>query len=304
MEYDLVIIGAGPAGLTAAIYAARYKLSTLVVGEQIGGMAAEADEICNFPSYKKIIGIELTKKMIEQVENLGVEIKNSYADSIKKIDSQFLVKTNSTEYKAKKIILATGTEKRKLGLKNEDKFLGKGISYCATCDAAFFKNKVVGVVGGSNSALTAALLLSKFANEIYIIYRKNKFFRAEPKWVEEVERNEKIKSIFNANVIELVGENKLEYVKLDNGEKLNLDGLFVEIGSIPSVKLAEELGIELEENHIKVDKKQRTNMEGVFAAGDVTNSPLKQIIVACAQGAIAANSAYEELRNETNMINI
>ncbi len=299
MEYDLVIIGAGPAGLTAAIYAARYKLSTLVVGEQIGGMAAEADEICNFPSYKKIIGIELTKKMIEQVENLGVEIKNSYADSIKKIDSQFLVKTNSTEYKAKKIILATGTEKRKLGLKNEDKFLGKGISYCATCDAAFFKNKVVGVVGGSNSALTAALLLSKFANEIYIIYRKNKFFRAEPKWVEEVERNEKIKSIFNANVIELVGENKLEYVKLDNGEKLNLDGLFVEIGSIPSVKLAEELGIELEENHIKVDKKQRTNMEGVFAAGDVTNSPLKQIIVACAQGAIAANSAYEELRNET-----
>jgi len=299
MEYDLVIIGAGPAGLTAAIYAARYKLSTLVVGEQIGGMAAEADEICNFPSYKKIIGIELTKKMIEQVENLGVEIKNSYADSIKKIDSQFLVKTNSTEYKAKKIILATGTEKRKLGLKNEDKFLGKGVSYCATCDAAFFKNKVVGVVGGSNSALTAALLLSKFANEIYIIYRKNKFFRAEPKWVEEVERNEKIKSIFNANVIELVGENKLEYVKLDNGEKLNLDGLFVEIGSIPSVKLAEELGIELEENHIKVDKKQRTNMEGVFAAGDVTNSPLKQIIVACAQGAIAANSAYEELRNET-----
>jgi len=299
MEYDLIIIGAGPAGLTAAIYAARYKLSTLVVGEQIGGMAAEADEICNFPSYKKIIGIELTKKMIEQVENLGVEIKNSYADSIKKIDSQFLVKTNSTEYKAKKIILATGTEKRKLGLKNEDKFLGKGVSYCATCDAAFFKNKVVGVVGGSNSALTAALLLSKFANEIYIIYRKNKFFRAEPKWVEEVERNEKIKSIFNANVIELVGENKLECVKLDNGEKLNLDGLFVEIGSIPSVKLAEELGIELEENHIKVDKKQRTNMEGVFAAGDVTNSPLKQIIVACAQGAIAANSAYEELRNET-----
>ncbi|RLJ05229.1 MAG: hypothetical protein DRP14_02245 [Candidatus Aenigmatarchaeota archaeon] len=299
MEYDLVIIGAGPAGLTAAIYAARYKLSTLVVGEQIGGMAAEADEICNFPSYKKIIGIELTKKMIEQVENLGVEIKNSYADSIKKIDSQFLEKTNSTEYKAKKIILATGTEKRKLGLKNEDKFLGKGVSYCATCDAAFFKNKVVGVVGGSNSALTAALLLSKFANEIYIIYRKNKFFRAEPKWVEEVERNEKIKSIFNANVIELVGENKLECVKLDNGEKLNLDGLFVEIGSIPSVKLAEELGIELEENHIKVDKKQRTNMEGVFAAGDVTNSPLKQIIVACAQGAIAANSAYEELRNET-----
>jgi len=298
MEYDLVIIGAGPSGLTAAIYAARYKLNTIVIGEQIGGMAAEAEEIHNFPSHKKITGIELIKKMREQVENFGVEIKNSYVNSIKKIDSQFLVKTSSTEYKAKKIILATGTEKRKLGLDLEDKFLGKGISYCATCDAAFFKNKVVGVVGGSNSALTAALLLSKFANKVYIIYRKNKFFRAEPKLVEEVEKNEKIKSIFNSNVTELIGENKLEGVKLDNGDKLNLDGLFIEIGSVPNLKLAEELGIELEENHIKVDKKQRTNIRGVFACGDVTNSPLKQIIVACAQGAIAANSAYEELKGE------
>jgi len=298
MEYDLVIIGAGPSGLTAAIYAARYKLNTIVIGEQIGGMAAEAEEIHNFPSHKKITGIELIKKMREQVENLGVEIKNSYVNSIKKIDSQFLVKTSSTEYKAKKIILATGTKKRKLGLELEDKFLGKGISYCATCDAAFFKNKVVGVVGGSNSALTAALLLSKFANKVYIIYRKNKFFRAEPKLVEEVEKNEKIKSIFNSNVTELIGENKLEGVKLDNGDKLNLDGLFIEIGSVPNLKLAEELGIELEENYIKVDKKQRTNIRGVFACGDVTNSPLKQIIVACAQGAIAANSAYEELKGE------
>ncbi|RLJ01740.1 MAG: hypothetical protein DRP10_03295 [Candidatus Aenigmatarchaeota archaeon] len=298
MEYDLVIIGAGPSGLTAAIYAARYKLNTLVIGEQIGGLAAEAEEIHNFPSHKKITGIELIKKMREQVENLGVEIKNSYVNSIKKIDSQFLVKTSSTEYKAKKIILATGTKKRKLGLELEDKFLGKGISYCATCDAAFFKNKIVGVVGGSNSAITAALLLSKFANKVYIIYRKDKFFRAEPKLVEEVEKNEKIKLIFNSNVTELIGENKLEGVKLDNGDKLNLDGLFIEIGSVPNLKLAEELGIELEENYIKVDKKQRTNIRGVFACGDVTNSPLKQIIVACAQGAIAANSAYEELKGE------
>jgi len=298
MEYDLVIIGAGPSGLTAAIYAARYKLNTIVIGEQIGGMAAEAEEIHNFPSYKKITGIELIKKMREQVENFGVEIKNSYVNSIKKIDSQFLVKTSSTEYKAKKIILATGTKKRKLGLELEDKFLGKGISYCATCDAAFFKNKIVGVVGGSNSAITAALLLSKFANKVYIIYRKNEFFRAEPKLVEEVEKNEKIKPIFNSNVTELIGENKLEGVKLDNGDKLNLDGLFIEIGSVPNLKLAEELGIELEENHIKVDKKQRTNIRGVFACGDITNSPLKQIIVACAQGAIAANSAYEELKGE------
>lgn len=299
-EYDLIIIGSGPAGLTAAIYAARYKLNTLVIGEQIGGLAAEANEICNFPTYKKISGMEFTQKMREQVEDLGIEIKNSSVDSVEKSDSGYLVKTGSGEYKAKKIILATGTEKRKLGLENEDRLLGRGVSYCVTCDAGFFKNKIVGVVGGSNSALTGALLLSKFANEVYIIYRKDEFFRAEPKLVEDVEKNKKIKSIFNAEVIELKGNDKLEAVKLNNGKELKLDGLFVEIGSVPGVKLGRELGIELERNYIKVDKKQRTNINGVFAAGDVTNSPLKQIIVACGQGAIAASSAYEELRSNSN----
>ena len=183
-------------------------------------------------------------------------------------------------------------------MENEDKFLGKGISYCAICDGAFFRNKIVSVIGGSNGALTAALLLSKFANEVYIIYRKDKFFRAEPKWVEEVEKNKKIKLMFNTNITELTGKDKLEVVRLNNGKELKVDGLFIEIGSTPSVKLAKELGIELEENYIKVDKKQRTNIKGVFAAGDITNTPLRQIIVACAQGATAANSAYEELRGE------
>ncbi len=299
-EYDLMIVGSGPAGLTAAVYAARYKIKTLVIGEQIGGLAAEANEICNFPSYKKISGVELTQKMREQVEDLGIEIKNSLVDSIEKFDSLFLVKTTSEEFKAKKIILTTGTEKRKLGLENENKLLGRGISYCATCDAAFFRNKVVGVVGGSNAALTAALLLSKFANEVYIIYRKDRFFRAEPMWIEEIEKNKKIKPIFNTNIIELRGEDKLEAVKLDNRKELRLDGLFVEIGSVSNSKLSNKLGIELEEGYIKVDKKQKTRIKGVFAAGDITNSPLRQIIVACSQGAVAANSAYEEIRNEAN----
>ncbi len=299
-EYDLIIVGSGPAGLTAAVYAARYKIKTLVIGEQIGGLAAEANEICNFPSYKKISGVELTQKMREQVEDFGIEIKNSLVDSIEKFDSLFLVKTTSEEFKAKKIILTTGTEKRKLGLENENKLLGRGISYCATCDAAFFRNKVVGVVGGSNAALTAALLLSKFANEVYIIYRKDRFFRAEPMWIEEIEKNKKIKLMFNTNITELIGKDKLEAVKLDNGKKLKLDGLFVEIGSVSNSKLSNKLGIELEEGYIKVDKKQKTRIKGVFAAGDITNSPLRQIIVACSQGAVAANSAYEEIRTEAN----
>jgi len=297
-EYELIIVGSGPAGLSAAIYAARYKIKTLVIGWQIGGMAAEASEICNFPSYKKISGTELMRKMKEHAEDLGIEIKNDFVLSIERINSMFKVKTNSAEYKAKKIILATGTEKRKLHLENEDKFLGKGISYCAICDAPFFKNKVVGVVGGANSALSAAMLLSKFADKVYIIYRRDKFFRAEPRLVEEVEKNEKIEPIFNANVVELIGKDKLEEVRLDNGKKLKLDGLFIEIGIVPNLELAEKLGVELENGYIKVDKEQRTNIKGVFAAGDVTNYPLKQIIVACSQGAIAASSVYKELKEE------
>ncbi len=299
-EYSLIIVGSGPAGLTAAVYAARYRIKTLVIGGELGGLAAEASEICNFPSYKKISGLELIQKMRRQVEDLGIEIKNGSVNSIEKIDSSFLVKTDLGEYKTKKIIIAAGTEKRKLGLENEDKFLGKGISYCAVCDAAFFKNKVVGIVGGSNASLTGALLLSKFANEVYIIYRKDRFFRAEPMWIEEVEKNKKIKLVFNTDVTKLIGKDKLEAVKLDNGKKLKLDGLFVEIGSIPNSKLGNKLGIELEEGYIKVDKKQKTRIKGVFAAGDITNSPLRQIIVACSQGAVAANSAYEEIRTEAN----
>ena len=300
MTYDLIIIGAGPAGLTAAIYAARYKVKALVIGEQLGGMASEAHEICNFPTHNKITGEALAEKMNEQVKNLGVEIIQDSVISIEKIDSMFNLKTNLKEYLAKKIILAMGSEKRKLELENESNFIGKGVSYCATCDAPFFRNKIVGVIGGSNSALTAALLLSKFADKVYIIYRQDNFFRAEKMWVEEVENNDKIKMIFNSNVTELKGDNVLEGVKLDNEQELKLDGLFIEIGSIPSVKLAESLGIELEENYIKTDKEQKTNVKGIFAAGDITNNPLKQIITACAEGAIAANSAHLEINSEKN----
>ncbi len=298
MTYDLIIIGAGPAGLTAAIYAARYKMKVLVVGEQPGGMASEAHEICNFPTYKKISGEEFTEKMNEQVKNLGVKLIHDSVISIEKIDSIYNLKTNLKEYPAKKIILAMGSEKRKLELENENKFIGKGVSYCATCDAPFFRNKIVGVIGGSNSALTAALLISKFADKVYIIYRQDNFFRAEKMWVEDVENHDKIKIIFNSNVTELKGDNVLEGVKLDNGQELKLDGLFIEIGSIPSVKLAENLGIELDGNHIKTDNKQKTNVNGIFAAGDITNNPLKQIITACSEGAIAANSAHLELNSE------
>ncbi len=295
--YDLIIIGAGPAGLNAAVYAARYRLKTLVLGEITGGAAAKAYEICNFLTYKKITGYDLAVKMKEQVANLGVEIKSEKVKNISR-NKLFEVKMHDKTYHAKKIILATGTEERKLNMDNESRLIGRGISYCATCDAAFFKDRRVGVAGGNDAALTAALLLSQHASHVYIIYRKDRFFRPEPMWIDLVEKNNKISSIFSSNITGLIGKDKLEAVMLDNKKELKLDGLFIEIGSTPRTELAKDIGIKLENNFIKTDREQKTNIKGVFAAGDVTNSTLKQIIAAAAEGAIAAKTAYNEITEE------
>jgi len=295
--YDVAIIGAGPAGLTAAIYTSRYLLNTILIGEIPGGTISKAVEVCNFPTQNNIAGFELTKQLISHLKELKGEIKQEKVDEIKK-EKEFIIKTKKSEYKAKKIILAIGTEKRKLNIPGEKEFLGKGVSYCATCDAGFFKDKEVAVIGGSNAALTAALLLSKYSKNVNIIYRKNKFTRAEPAWKKQVEENNKIKSIFNTNIKEIKGKSKVESVILDSGKELKSDGVFIEIGSLPDKKFSEQLGLKTEKDFIKVNKKQETSIKGIFAAGDITNNPLKQVITACAEGAIAANSAYEELQRE------
>jgi len=303
--YDLIIIGAGPAGLTAALYAARYKVNTLVIGMLPGGTATEAHKICNFPSYEDIGGIELMLKMIKQVKDLRVEIKQEEVINIKK---GFKVFTNKKEYSSKKIIIATGSSRAKLGVEREENLTGKGISYCATCDANFYKDKIVGIVGGGNAALTSALLLAKIAKKVYIIYRKNKFFRAEPMWIQEVEKDKKIFPVFNSQVKKLVGEDKLEGVEIKKVgtppgvpqstalRGIKLEGLFVEIGGVSNIKLAKLLGINLDKNYIKVDKEQKTNVKGIFAAGDVTNNLLKQIVTACGEGAVAGFSVFKDLR--------
>jgi len=295
-NYDLIIIGSGPAGLTAALYAARYKVNALVVGKLLGGTATKAYKVCNFPAFKGISGFELISKMIEQVKSLDVEIKQEDILGISGKDNDFKIKTNKTEYSAKKILIATGSDKRRLNLEKEDEFVGKGVNYCATCDAGFYKDKVVCVVGGGNAALTSALLLTKFAKQVYIIYRRESFINAEPAWADEVAKNPKIKILFETNITELIGEEKLEKIKLDNEKELSVDGVFVEIGNTPGTKLAEMLKIKLDGKNIAVNKNQATNIKGIFAAGDVTNNPLKQIITACAEGAVAVNSIYKELR--------
>ncbi|MBS3781422.1 MAG: FAD-dependent oxidoreductase [Candidatus Thermoplasmatota archaeon] len=297
--YDVLIVGTGPAGYTAAIYSARYNLDTIQIGEMPGGLISEAPEVCNYPGFESISGMELSNKMEEQTKELGVEVVYDEVIEIKGEDLDFKVKAKRDEYEAKKIILATGQERRRLGLDRENEFKGKGVSYCATCDAAFYDDKVVGVVGGGDAALASALLLSDHAEKVYILYRRDEFFRPEPIRVKEIEQRENIESVFEVNVENLVGEEKLEAVELDNSEKLEMDGLFIEIGSIPNSDLAEDLGINLtEEDYIITDEERRTNIPGVYGAGDVIDSPLKQGITAAGQGAEAASTAYEELKKE------
>ncbi len=299
-KFDLAIVGSGPAGLTAAVYASRYMLKTIVVGKMLGGIASEAHKICNFPTYFEISGIEFVQKMQKQVQALGIEIIAAEVTEIKKVGEGFALKTAlGKELEAEKVILAIGTERRKLGLPNEGRFIGKGVSYCATCDAPLYEGRVVAVAGGRNAALTAALLLAEFAEKVFIVYRGNAFSKAEPAWAKAVAGNKKIEPIFNSNIAKLVGKGFLEKIVLDSGKELAVDGLFVEIGSEPKPEIAKQLGVQVNsEGYIEVDEWQRTNVKGLFAAGDITVKPVKQVITAAAQGAVAASVAFEEFKLE------
>ena len=297
-KYDVIIIGAGPGGLTAGVYCFRYNLKTLIIGQLPGGYVGLTHKICNFPGDQGVSGSDLANKMINHIKNIDVDFIQEAVKDISGKNGNFKVKTEKKEYLGKKIIIATGTEHKKLGLKEEEKFFGRGISYCATCDAGFYKEKVAGVVGGGNSALTSAILLSKYAKEVFLIYRGDSLSKGEPKWVEEVQNNPKIKILFNTEVKKIKGKEKFEGVELSNGKELILNGLFIEIGAIPNIKLAERLKLELKKLSIKVDKEKRTNVPGVYAAGDVTDTPFKQILTAQADGAIAAHSAYTDLEKE------
>lgn len=296
-KYDLIIIGGGPAGLAAGIYAARYKLNTLIISKTRGGLAATAYKICNFPSYGEIKGFELMQKVIKQVEELKVPIFYEEVKRINKKEDNFIVKTNKEEYSAKKIIFAGGTERLRLNAKGEGKFLGRGVSYCTTCDAVFFKDKTVCVAGGSDAALTSALLLSEYASKVYIIYRRNKFFRSEPAWVDLVKKNKKIECIFNEEIAEIIGDKNIEKIKLKSAKEMKMDGVFVEIGSIPKTEITDSLKIKKsEKGYIITDENQKTNIDGFYAAGDVSENKLKQIITAMSEGAIAAFSVYNEIK--------
>jgi thioredoxin reductase (NADPH) len=297
MEYDIIIIGAGPAGLTAALYAYRYNLNTLLISKDLGGTVLEAHSVENFPGYKTITGIELMKLWINHIKSLKIEIQQEDIINIEKQKDIFIVTTkNGKKFQSKTIILALGMKRKRLNIKGEDQFLGKGISYCASCDAPLYKNKIIAVIGGGDTALIDAQLLSKYAKKVYIIHRRDQF-RAEPTRVQQIKKNKKIEIIYNSNVKEIKGNNFVETIILDNNTQLKVDGIFIDVGFIPSIDIIKKLNVKCDENdYIMVNNKQETNISGLFAAGDITNNPLKQIITATAEGALAAFSAFKFIK--------
>lgn len=302
-KYPLVIIGAGPAGLSASIYASRYGVKHIVVGELTGGLITETHLIDNYPGIEDVSGFEFSQKLSRHAKKYGVEILPARVKNIQKTGPGFKVVIEGKEnIKSSAILLATGTKHRRLNIPGEAEFLGKGVSCCATCDGFFYKNKIVAVVGGNDSAAAAAVYLADLAQKVFLIYRKEKL-RAETFWINLIEKNPKIEVVYETNILEILGAEKLQKVKLDkarNGlESIDVDGLFIEAGSVPSLDFAAELKLETdEEGYVKIKADGQTSVAGVWAAGDITDGSDKfqQVITACAEGAIAARSISNYLK--------
>lgn len=300
--YDLIVIGSGPAGLAASIYASRYKLEHLLFGAENGGQMNEIHEIENWPGDVRVFGKDLIARFTAHAESYGVKICRESVGSIRKTRDVFEVETAQGKYQARVLVLAMGARYRRMNIPGEKEFTGKGVSYCATCDAMFFRDKTVCVVGGGNSAAVVALELLDFASRIYLIHREEKL-AVEPVWLDRIYANPKIEVLKDNDIIEIRGGNKVEKVILekpvDDKTFLDVDGVFIEVGTEPGVQLAQKLGVAIDEGgYIQVGVDMATNVPGVFAAGDITtgSNKFRQVLTATAEGAIAANSAYKMLK--------
>ncbi len=320
--YDMIIIGAGPAGLSAAIYGIRAGKSVLVLeGKTYGGQIINTPEVENYPGIKKMSGFEFAKGLYEQAKDLGAQIKMEKVVSVEKSDNRevsdmeaaqsdgnvegggndapvFVVNTSKNSYECGALIFATGAKNRLLGLAGEQELTGAGISYCATCDGMFYRDKVVAVNGGGSTALEDALFLSNYCKEVYLIHRRDAF-RGEQKLVDALEKRENVKFILNSVVTGLMGEGKLESISIKNkdGEEktLKVDGLFIAIGQEPETAVAKEMVAMDEKGYIQAGEDCRTTVPGVFVAGDCRTKTVRQLTTAAADGAVAALMAVEYL---------
>ena len=291
--YDIIIIGAGPAGLTAAIYGARANKKVLVLEAlSYGGAIINTPNIENYPVEENISGFDFATKLYNQVINLGVEVK---FEKVLKINNNE-VETNKSKYNTKTIIIATGLNNRKLLLPNEDELIGKGISYCATCDGAFFKGKDVAVVGGGNTALEDALYLSDICNKVYLIHRRNEF-RADDTLVKELNKKNNIEFIYNSNVTKLIANEKLESIEVTNNDgsvrTIKVSAIFIAVGRIPeNQNFAKIINLD-DAGYVVAGEDCHTNIDGIFVAGDNRIKSLRQLVTATSDGAMAATEAIK-----------
>lgn len=289
---DIVIIGAGPAGLTAGLYAARAGAKTIILeGTMHGGQMNLTPDIANFPAQKLVGGAELGEIMLEQTTNAGAEIM--YASATDVDFEKRIVTTEDGEISYKSLVIATGASPRRLGLPNEEKFIGAGVHFCGLCDGAFYKHKHVVVVGGGNHAVEEAIYLHELAKSVTMVVITEDF-SAQKTLVKQL--NKHIKVHFNNCIRDIIGENKITAVRLKDGTEIETDGIFIAIGRMPNSELFRGK-LELRDNYIVVGEKQQTSVAGVFAAGDVMVKSVRQVVTACADGAIAAINAWEAAKN-------
>lgn len=303
--YDVAIIGAGPAGLAASVYASRYRLKNIILGPEVGGYVSTTHLVEDYLGYKSVTGLKLAEDFAEHAKQFGAEIMQEKVTGIERAGDLFHLSTwsDGRTIDARALLIATGTEHNKLGVTGEDKFEGRGVSYCVTCDAAFFKDKVVGIVGGGDSGAKGALHLSEFAKQVYWIHRR-KDFRAEPIWVERVQEKKNVTFVLENSVEEVMGEQTVTGLRLtksyEGQAELPVDGLFVEIGSTPDRTLPDLVGAKVDKfQNLIVNDHMRTTTENVWGAGDGTtgSAMFRQIVTAAAEGSIAAGDMYEYLND-------
>ena len=293
--YDIIIVGAGPAGLTAALYALRANKKVLIFeANTYGGQIINAAKMENYPGIKSISGFDYATELYNQVMDLGAEIKY---ETVIRIDENKNIITNNGAYNCKAIILATGAKNRKLGIKNENEYLGKGLSYCATCDGNFYKDKIVAVVGGGNTAITDAIYLSDIVSKVYLIHRKDSF-RADEKYISELKQKHNVEFVLNTNIMRLYGDDILEGIELDNGLNIALNGLFIAVGQEPKNEIFSNIINIDEKGYIISEDGVHTNVDGIYVAGDARVKELRQVVTAVSDGAIAATIAILEMKNK------
>lgn len=296
---DLIIAGSGPAGLSAAVYAANAMLDFAVIEKfpMSGGQMLNTYDINNYLGFEAVDGFTLGQAFRKHAENKGSEFINDEIISIDKIDGGYSIKCNKGEYEAKTVIFATGANPKKLGVKGELELAGRGVSYCATCDGNFFRGKKTAVIGGGDVALEDALYLANICEEVYLIHRRDEL-RGAKYLQDKVMSNDKIKILYSNEAEEIIGENKVEKLKLKNGKELDVDGVFIAVGLEPNSKLLEGIA-DMENGFIKADESGTTSAEGIFAAGDVRTKRLRQISTAVSDGANCVHSV-EEFINKNN----